>query len=96
MIQGDPFRVPERPVRLVVSEDATSPPTCGWLLPLPEDAERGTKPEKCGDPAPFRIRVKDAVSDVEVDVCPRHKAQHDEKAASLRQKAKRGTQRRAG
>lgn len=87
MTLGDPFRAPERPVRLVQTDEG--PPTCGWLLPVPEDAERGTKPEKCGEPAHFKIRVKDAVSDVEVDVCPLHKAQHDEKAASLRQAAKR-------
>lgn len=107
----DPFSAPERLVRLVedVQEDATSPPdeastappACGWLLPIPEDAERGTKAERCGEPAPFKIRIKDPVSYVEVDACPAHKAEHDEKAASLRQKAQKGQltrrgQRRAG
>jgi len=73
--------------------DDNSPPTCGWLLPIPEDAEPGTKASPCGEEAPFTIRVKDRVSFVEVHVCVIHKAKHDERAAALRQSAKGGRRR---
>lgn len=85
----DPFKAQAPP------EAAQSPPSpssetpgCGWLLPLPEDAHPRTKREKCGDEAPYKIRVVDYASDVEVNVCPRHKGEHDEIAAQLRAKGK--------
>lgn len=85
MALSDPFKPMARPSPSTISQiPRKTLPKCGWLLPLPEDAERGEKPDKCGDPAPWKIRVKDPVSDVEVDVCNRHKAEHDEKAATLR------------
>lgn len=87
----DPFKAPA--LVSVPSSDESPPgddlPPCQWLLPVPEDAERGTKPEKCGEPAPFQVRVKDAVSDALVDVCARHKAEHHERAANLRHQGKR-------
>jgi hypothetical protein len=59
-------------------------PKCGVLLPVPPDAPRGTKPEKCGADAPFVIRVRDKTTFAEVPACTKCKAVHDEKAASLR------------
>lgn len=94
----DPFKVPNTAGPPSESTDSTPPP-CKWLLPLPEDAEPRTKREACGAPAPFTIRVKDFVSDAEVDVCARHKGEHDVTAANLRAKGKpqhRSMRRKAG
>lgn len=71
-----------------VRGNTADPPKCGWLLPLPADAPPRTKKTKCGADAPFKIRVKDYASDVEVEVCAAHKAEHDETAAQLRSRGK--------
>lgn len=82
MSLSDPFKV--EATASPPSQDDTDTPKCGILLPVPPDAPARTKPQKCGAEAPFKIRVKDQVSDAEVTVCALHKAQHDERAASLR------------
>lgn len=55
-------------------------PPCGWLVAVEDDDEA-----ECGDPSIATIRVRNRGIRAAIHVCRRHKAQHDESHARLRQ-----------
>jgi hypothetical protein len=65
---------------------------------LPEDQQPPCQiyisPEQpeCGEPAPTTVHVKTALIDARVDVCARHKAQHDTRSAAIRAARSRNDQ----
>lgn len=52
------------------------PRTCSWFVS--ED-----QPE-CGEPATSKVKVRGKITQATIDVCPKHKAEHDENFAKLR------------
>lgn len=92
---SDPFKVP-----------TTAPPVntehlppCVWFEPVPEGSPSTDEPTQCGEAAEHKIRVKERLSstviitDAWIDVCGKHKAMHDERAAAYRSEKRRNRRR---
>lgn len=56
-------------------------PKCSWYI-------SETEPE-CGKPAVAKVRVKGKVTQATIDVCAKHKAEHDDNFAKLRTGSRR-------